>query len=98
MSNLIYVIGMILIGIFCYFIGLRRGISGTQHLYDDGWLAAEEYFKRFPELVQDIDHMVDGLYEEYKQRKYEKANKLINELDELFEYDENNEKTRNDHA
>lgn len=84
-SNWIFVIVMILLAILAYFIGLTRGISGSQHLYDDGWLAAEEYFKRFPELTQDIDKMMDDLYEEYKQDKYEKAREMIKELDDLFE-------------
>lgn len=87
-SNWIFVIVMILLAILAYFIGLTRGITGSQHLYDDGWLAAEEYFKRFPELVQDIDKMLDDLYNEYQRdsnRKYEIAGQMIRELDELFD-------------
>lgn len=87
MSNWIFVIVMILLAILAYFIGLTRGISGSQHLYDDGWIAAEEYFKRFPELVQDIDKMMDNLNEESEpdsNQKYEKAKQLVKELDELF--------------
>lgn len=83
-SNWIFVIVMILLAILAYFIGLTRGISGSQHLYDDGWTAAEEYFKRFPELVQDIDKMLDDLYEEQQREKQQKARRLVRELDELF--------------
>ena len=85
MSNWIFVIVMILLAILAYFIGLTRGISGSQHLYDDGWMAAEEYFKRFPELVQDIDKMLDDLYEEQQREKQQKARNLVMELDELFD-------------
>lgn len=87
-SNWIFVITMILLAILAYFIGLSRGISGSQHLYDDGWLAAEEYFKRFPELVQDLDKMMDDLYNEYQRnsnQKYEIARQMVRELDELFD-------------
>lgn len=63
-----------------YFIGLRRGITGSQHLYDDGWIAAEEYFKRFPELLEGV--------EEGKEDRYDKARELLKQLDELFEDDE----------
>lgn len=85
-SNWIFVIVMILLAILAYFIGLTRGITGSQHLYDDGWLAAEEYFKQHPELVQDIDKMLDELYEEHVQReKQQKARRLVRELDELFQ-------------
>ena len=62
-----------------YFIGLTRGITGSQHLYDDGWIAAEEYFKRFPELLEG---------EEEDEDRYDKARELIHQLDELFEEDE----------
>lgn len=91
-SNWIFVIVMILLAILAYFIGLTRGISGSQHLYDDGWLAAEEYFKRFPELVQDIDKMLDDLYEEQQREKQQKARRLVMELDELFQ--DSNENAR----
>lgn len=85
-SNWIFVIIMILLAILAYFIGLTRGISGSQHLYDDGWMSAEEYFKQHPELVQDIDKMMDDLYADHlKREKYEKANRMVKELGELFD-------------
>lgn len=87
MSNWIFVIVMILLAILAYFIGLTRGISGSQHLYEEGWIAAEEYFKQHPELVQDLDKMLDDLYAEHQQtenKKYEIARKMVRELDELF--------------
>lgn len=83
-SNWIFVIIMILLAILAYFIGLTRGITGSQHLYDDGWSAAEEYFKRFPELVQDIDTMLDDLSQE-QENKYEKARNFVAQLDDLFD-------------
>lgn len=92
MNTFIYCIGMLLIGVVCYFIGLRRGIIGTRHLYDEGWIDAEKYFKRFPELVQDIDTMLDDLYEEQQREKQQKARHLIRELDELFQ--DSNENAR----
>lgn len=61
-----------------YIAGLRRGITGSQHLYDDGWIAAEEYFKRFPELVEEEDD----------EDKYDKARELLNQLDDLFDGEE----------
>jgi len=84
-SNWIFVIVMILLAILAYFIGLTRGISGSQHLYDDGWMAAETYFKQHPELVQDIDKMLDDLYEEHEREKQQKARRLVRELDEMFD-------------
>lgn len=87
-SNWIFVIVMILLAILAYFIGLTRGISGSQHLYDDGWMAAETYFKQHPELVQDLDKMMDDVYNEYQRdsnRKYEIARRMVKELDELFD-------------
>ena len=72
------VLSIILLALFCaiggYIIGLRRGITSSQHLYDDGWIAAEEYFKRFPELVEEEDD----------EDKYDKARRMIRELDDLF--------------
>jgi hypothetical protein len=86
MSNWIFVIGMILIGIFCYFIGLTRGIKETEaehlHDYDKGYMAA-------------IDWCEETVRRETRQGKLKG---MIKELDELFEYDENNQKTTNDHA
>ena len=84
MNTFIYCIGMLLIGVVCYFIGLRRGIIGTRHLYDEGWIDAEKYFKRFPELVQDIDTMLDDLSQE-QENKYEKARNFVAQLDGLFD-------------
>lgn len=84
-SNWIFVIVMILLAILAYFIGLTRGITGSQHLYDDGYEAAETYFKQHPELVQDIDKMLDDLYEEHEREKQQKARRLVMELDELFD-------------
>ena len=76
------VLSIILLALFCaiggYIIGLRRGITGSQHLYDDGWIAAEEYFKRFPELVEEEDD----------EDKYDKARELLNQLDDLFDGEE----------
>lgn len=77
-SNWLFIVLIILLSMVAYFIGLQRGITGSQHLYDDGWLAAEEYFKRFPELVEEEDD----------EGKYDKARRMIRELDELFEDDE----------
>lgn len=71
---------IIITAILGYFAGLRRGITGSQHLYDDGWIAAEEYFKRFPELVEGV--------EEDDEDRYDKARELLKQLDELFEDDE----------
>ena len=88
MNTFIYIIGMLLIGVVCYFLGLKRGITSSQYLYDDGWLAAEEYFKQHPELVQDLDKMMDDLYDEYKRdcnQKYEIARQMVRELDDLFD-------------
>lgn len=86
MSNWIFVIGMILIGIFCYFIGLTRGIKETEaehaHDYDNGYMAA-------------IDWCEETARRDTRQGKLKG---MIKELDELFEYDENNQKTTNDHA
>lgn len=87
-SNWIFVIIMILLAILAYFIGLTRGITGSQHLYDDGWSAAEDYFKQHPELVQDIDTMLDDLSQE--QEKNEKARGFVAQLDELFRDDDEN--------
>lgn len=84
MNTFIYIIGMLLIGVVCYFLGLRRGISGSQHLYEDGWAAAEDYFNRFPELVQDLDDLNEKSEMDSNQ-KYEKAKQLVKELDELFD-------------
>lgn len=76
------VLSIILLALFCaiggYIIGLRRGITSSQHLYEDGWIAAEEYFKRFPELLEDEDD----------EDKYDKARELIRQLDELFDDEE----------
>ena len=80
-TNWIFIIGMLLIGFACYFIGLKRGITGSQHLYYDGWIAAEEYFKRFPELVQDINEES----EMDNNQKYEIARQMVEELDDLFD-------------
>lgn len=86
MSNWIFVIGMILIGIFCYFIGLTRGIKETEaehaHDYDNGYMAA-------------IDWCEETARRETRQGKLDG---MLEELDELFEYDENNQETTNDHA
>lgn len=86
-SNWIFIIVMILLAVLAYFIGLTRGITGSQHLYDEGWTAAEEYFKRFPELVQDIDKMLEDLSQEQKN---EKARGFVAQLDELFRDDDEN--------
>ena len=86
MSNWIFVIGMILIGIFCYFIGLTRGIKETEaehaHDYDNGYMAA-------------IDWCEETARRDTRQGKLKG---MIKELDELFDYDENNQETTNDHA
>ena len=84
MSNLIYAIGMILIGISCYFIGLRRGIKITTE-------------KHSLDYVNGYSDAVDWFEKTMCQTKKEKLDKLISELDDLF-YDENNEETTNDHA
>lgn len=83
-------IWIVICAIFCalggYTIGLRRGIKVSDGLYDMGWEAAETYFKQHPELVQNIDKMLDDLYEEHlQQEKYEKAYRMVKELDELFD-------------
>lgn len=79
------VLSIILLALFCaiggYIIGLRRGITSSQHLYDDGWIAAEEYFKRFPELVEEED----------VEDNYDKARELVRQLDDLFDADEEEE-------
>ena len=87
MSNWIFVIGMILIGIFCYFIGLTRGIKETEaehaHDYDNGYMAA-------------IDWCEETARRDTRQGKLKG---MIKELDDLFsDYDENNQETTNDHA
>lgn len=81
--NIYFYLLIIFVAVVSYIIGLRRGITGSQHLYDDGWIAAEEYFKRFPELVQGV--------EEDDEDRYDKARELIRQLDELFEEDEEDE-------
>lgn len=80
-SNWIYLILALLLSAVAYFIGLTRGITGSQHLYDEGWLAAEEYFKHFPELVGEEDD----------EDRYDKARRMIRELDELFNEDDEDE-------
>jgi hypothetical protein len=60
-----------------YFIGLQRGITGSRHLYDEGWIAAEEYFRHFPELLENDE--LD---------KYDKAKDLVKALDQLFNEDD----------
>ena len=82
-SNWLFIVLIILLSMVAYFIGLRRGITGSQHLYDEGWLAAEEYFKRFPELLEGV--------EEDDEERYDKARELIRQLDELFEENEDEE-------
>ena len=81
-------IWIVICAIFCalggYIIGLRRGIKVSDGLYDMGWEDAETYFKQHPELVQDIDKMLDDLSQEQKN-KYEKACGMVKELDELFD-------------
>lgn len=79
-SNWIYIILALLLSVVAYFIGLTRGITGSQHLYDDGWIAAEEYFKRFPELLEVV--------EEDDEDRYDKARELIRQLDDLFDVEE----------
>lgn len=78
-SNWLFIVLIILLSMVAYFIGLTRGITGSQHLYDDGWTDCEEYFKRFPELLEG---------EEEDEDRYDKARELIHQLDELFEEDE----------
>lgn len=83
-------IWIIICAIFCalggYIIGARRGIKVSDGLYDAGWEDAETYFKQHPELVQDIDKMMDDLYADHlKREKYEKANRMVKELGELFD-------------
>ena len=83
-------IWIVICAIFCalggYIIGARRGIKVSDGLYDMGWEAAETYFKQHPELVQDIDKMMDDLYADHlKREKYEKACGMIKELGELFD-------------
>lgn len=80
-SNWIFVIVMILLAILAYFIGLTRGITGSQHLYDDGYEAGITYCMQHYEMTE-IEPMLDDLYEE---QKYEKAKQLVKELDELFD-------------
>lgn len=81
MDTFIYIIVMLLIGVVCYFIGLRRGIISTRHLYDEGWLRAENYFKHLAELVQDNNKTPNDLS---KEQKNEKAREFVAQLDELF--------------
>ena len=83
-------IWIVIYAIFCalggYIIGARRGIKVSDGLYDAGWEDAETYFKQHPELVQDIDKMMDDLYADHlKREKYEKANRMVKELGELFD-------------
>ena len=83
-------IWIVICAIFCalggYIIGARRGIKVSDGLYDAGWEDAETYFKQHPELVQDIDKMMDDLYADHlKREKYEKANRMVKELGELFD-------------
>lgn len=87
MSNWIFVIAMILIGILSYFIGLTRGVKETEaeHLmdYDKGYADALSYCEQRYHM-EEIDPMLNDLYEE---QKYEKAKQLVKELDDLFEDD-----------
>lgn len=83
-SNWLFIVLIILLSMVAYFIGLRRGITGSQHLYADGWIAAEEYFKRFPELVEGV--------EEDDEDREDKARELIRQLDELFDDEEEDNK------
>lgn len=83
-------IWIVICAIFCalggYIIGARRGIKVSDGLYDAGWEDAETYFKQHPELVQDIDKMMDDLYADHlKREKYEKACGMVKELGELFD-------------
>ena len=77
LTNWIYIILALLLSIVAYFIGLTRGITGSKHLYDDGWTDCEEYFKRFPELLEEV--------EENDEERYDKARELIRQLDDLFD-------------
>lgn len=91
LSNWIFVIVMILLAIFAYFIGLTRGVKETEaeHLmdYDKGYADALSYCEQHYQM-EEIDPMMNNLYEE---QKYEKARKMIKELDELFEDDNGKE-------
>ena len=88
LSNWIFVIAMILIGILSYFIGLTRGVKETEaeHLmdYDKGYADALSYCEQHYQM-EEIDPMMDNLYEE---QKYEKVKQLVKELDDLFEGEE----------
>lgn len=87
MSNWILIAVMILCSVFAYFVGLTRGIKETEaehlHDYDKGYMAA-------------IDWCEETARRETRQGKLKG---MIKELDDLFsDYDENNQKTTNDHA
>lgn len=83
-SNWIFVIVMILLAILAYFIGLTRGITGSQHLYDDGYEAGITYCMQHYEMTE-IEPMLDDLYEEQQREKQQKARRLVRELDDLFD-------------
>ena len=73
------VLSIILLALFCaiggYIIGLRRGITSSQHLYDEGY-------------VNGWDDCLKETSEADDEDNYDKARELIRQLGELFEEDE----------
>lgn len=88
MESISVILFALFVGVCSYFIGLHRGNSNNKYEYDrgydDGWLAAEEYFKQ---------RFLEGFEVEDPDRtRYDKARELLRQLDDLFFYDdENNE-------
>ena len=86
-TDWLFVIGMVLIGILCYCIGLRRGIKEMADEYDTGYNDALAYCEQNYQM-EEINAVTDGLCQEYLRDKDRKARELISQLGELFEYED----------
>ena len=87
MNALIYIIAMTLVGVICYFIGLRRGIKVTEENhandYDDGYNDGLSYCQQNYEM-HELEPMLDTLYNKAYEDRCEKGKELIRQLDEDF--------------